>query len=134
MPRTWQHLIIMRSPRQKTPRRCTLSIPLTPEQREDLDWRAGRKPVSTYVRERLFAANDNGPHAKATRRSAPTKETARALAALGPTAHALRSLAQGIASGVVPVSPDTEAAIRKAYGDIAALKALLMKALRIREG
>lgn len=133
MPAAWHHLVIMGSPRQKTTRRYTLSIPLTPEQREDLDWRAGRKPVSTYVRERLFAANDNGTPAKATRRSAPTKETARALAALGPTAHALRSLAQGIASGIVPVSPDTEAAIMKAYADMTALKALLMKALRIRE-
>lgn len=116
--------------------RRILSVPLSPEQKEELARRAGREPVSAYVRERLFPANDNDPAGKPARSRAPVKDAAalaRLLALLGPAASALKDIAHRIASGLLPFEPDTEAALRKACADIAEMKKHLMKALGIRE-
>lgn len=116
----------------KQPRRRILSVPLSPEQRAELELRAGRQPISAYARAQLFAANDNNKPTKIPR-SHPAKAIPQALANLGPSATALKQIASGIASGVVPLSPDTEVAIIKACHDIADMKSMLMKALGIPE-
>ncbi len=131
---------MIREPRPITrpakPRKI-LSVPLSPEKHAELERRAGRQPVSTYVRELIFPANDNAPARKQARLGRGTqKDTvalASALASLGIMAQVLKQLAQGISSGILPFEPDTEAAILKACRDIAEMKALLMKALGIRE-
>lgn len=101
----------------------------------ELARRAGRLPVSAYARGQLFPANDNAPVAKPRPRS-PVKAafTAKVLATLGPIHTSLNAIADGLASGLLPFTPDTEAAVLKACADIAAMKSLLMKALGIREG
>lgn len=125
-------------PRPKSDKtRHILSVPMTAEQRADLDALAGAKPLSAYVRERLFAANDNNAApTKTARRKRTRKEEAAlstALAVLGETAQAMRSLRHDIACGIRPLSPDTEASILNACADIDEMKALLMKGLGIRE-
>ena len=123
-----------RTTRPKT--RVLLSVPLSTEQKVELARLAGAKPVSAYARERLFPANDNEAPAQPARTRAPAKDTAalaKALALLGPVSSVLKSLAHAMASGALPFSPNTEAAILKACADITETKALLMKGLGIRE-
>jgi hypothetical protein len=117
-----------------TKSRHILSVPLSPEQMAALVQRAGNMPVSAYARRQLFPANDNVPLTKPRPRSpVKTAFAAKVLAMLGPIHTSLSALAHGIASGLLPFGPDTEAAILKACADIAAMKPLLMKALGIRE-
>ncbi len=118
--------------------RTILSVPLSPEQRAELEARAGRQPLSAYARGQLFPANDNEPRPTPPRRSGPVKDhaaLAKLLAGIGKSdmASSLRSLSETARTGALPVTPETEAALQKASADIAAMKALLMKALGIRE-
>lgn len=114
--------------------RHILSVPLSPEQMADLSHRAGRKPLSAFVREHLFPANDNTPPKPARPRQAELPAfSAKVLALLGPVSTTLKSIANSIASGVLPFAPDTEAAVLKACADIAEIKSLLMKTLGVRE-
>lgn len=112
--------------------RHILSVPISPEQVALLSHRAGRKPLSAYAREQLFPANDNAPKVKRPR-ALPANQAAKALALLGPTSTSLKAISQAMASGLLPFAPDTEAAVLKACTDVAEIKALLMKALGIRE-
>lgn len=114
--------------------RQILSVPFTPEQMADLARRAGKRPLSAFVREHLFPANDNALPKPA--RPKPTELAAfaaKVLAVLGPVSTTLKSIAHAMASGVLPFAPDTEAAVLKACADIAEIKTLLMKALSFRE-
>ena len=119
--------------------RVLLSVPLKPDQRAELLRRAGRQPLSTYVREQLFAANDNAPSKdRQKRHSAPVKDHAaltELLARLGKldAAASLANLARLARLGALPVSPETEAALLQACADIAFIKSLLMKALGVRQ-
>jgi hypothetical protein len=119
---------------KKTKARRTLSVPLTPEQIADLARRAGKRPLSAFVREHLFPANDNTrPKPARPRRAELAAFAAKVLALLGPVSTTLKSIAHAMASGVLPFAPDTEAAVLKACADIAEIKSLLMKALGVRE-
>ena len=117
--------------------RRLLSVQLSPEQYSELEGRASRQPLSAYARDQLFAANDNQPPATARPRSKTSDKDTVALtgvlAVIGPMAQTLKQLAQGIASGILPFSPDTEAALLAACHDIAEIKSLVMRALGIRE-
>lgn len=119
--------------------RKLLSVPLSPERHAELERLAGRQPVSAYVREQLFPANDNAPASKRQPRGmAPVKDhaaLAKILAAMGKSdaGSSLRAMTHLARMGALPITPETEAAILKACADIADMKALLMKALGIRE-
>lgn len=124
------------SPQKHKPAKARhiLSVPFTPEQIADLARRAGRRPLSAFVRDHLFPANDNdAPKAARPRSAEKVAFAAKNLALLGPTYTALKTIAHAIASGLLPFSPDTEAAILKACADIEEMKAVLMKALGVRE-
>lgn len=128
---------MMREPRansRKHKTRLILSVPMSPEQMAQLAHRAGGKPLSAYTREQLFPANDNTA-GKIVRPRSPMNAdfAAKVLASIGPVATALHSIAHGIASGLLPYAPDTEAAVLKACADIVEMKAVLLKALGIRE-
>lgn len=130
---------MIRKPRPTTkpasPRKI-LSVPLPLDMHARLEERAGRQPLSAYVRDQLFPANDNEAPRKTARSRSSVKDAAAlagALALLGPVSTALKSLAHASASGLLPFAPDTEAAVLKACADIAEIKALLVKALGIRE-
>lgn len=117
--------------------RSILSVPLSPEQRAELNARAGRRPVSAYARGVLFAANDNARPSHA-RGAAPVRDhaaLAQVLAKLGTSesASSLRDLSRLAKLGALPVTPETEAAIQKACADTLEIKILLMTALGIKE-
>lgn len=113
--------------------RHILSVPLSPEQLADLSHRAGRKPLSSFVRDELFPANDNTPKRTRPRPTQKTNLAAEVLGKLGLAKDALNIIAHSIASGLLPFAPDTEAAVLKACADLAEMKSILMKALAIRE-
>lgn len=119
-------------------KRTILSIPVTPEERTDLDRRRGKAPLATYARNCLFPANDNAKAAsRRARRQAGTDDAVHAaiLAKLG-SANIRRNLddmARLARLGALPVTPETEAALQQACCDVAEIKSLLMKALRVRE-
>ena len=119
--------------KQRKARRI-LSVPFSPEQLADLARRAGKRPLSAFVRDHFFPANDNTPPKPL--RARPTELAAfaaKVLALLGPVSTTLKSIAHAMASGVLPFAPDTETAVLKACADIAEIKSLLMKALGVRE-
>ena len=114
------------------------SLRLTPEERRELQDRAGRQPLGVYIRERLFAdQGEKGKRKRATRRPAVQDEQALAqvLALLGQSrlASNVNQLARAANTGSLPISPDIEAALCAASADVATIKTLLMRALGIRE-
>jgi len=114
--------------------RQILSVPFTPEQVAELVRRAGKRPLSAFVRAQLFPANDNArPKPVRPRPAEKVAFAAKVLALLGPVSTTLKAIAHAMASGVLPFAPDTEAAVLKACADIAEMKTLLMKALGVRE-
>jgi hypothetical protein len=125
---------MMPAERPSKKHRHILSVPFTPEQMADLARRAGRRPLSAFVRDHLFPANDNNPPKPLLARPAEQAAfAAKVLAVLGPVSTTLKSIAHAMESGVLPFAPDTEAAVLKACADIAKMKTLLMKALGVRE-
>lgn len=118
--------------------RCIISVPVSPEQKAELERRAGRRPISAYARDTLFPANDNTPVKPRGSGRAPNKDRASMAAALAKigqsdVAQNLRALTHLAKIGALPISPETEAALIKASADIADIKAHFMKALGIRE-
>ena len=110
------------------------SFRLSTEERAELEARANGQPIGSYVREYLFAANDN----RARPRRVPSKDhvaPATVLAKLGQSglAASLRDIAKASQIGALPVSPELEAELHEACRDVAAMKSLLMKALGIEE-
>ncbi len=99
-----------------------------------MEARANGQPIGSYVREYLFAANDNRPPP----RRAPSKDQAALAAVLAKLGRAdfassLREIARAARIGALPVAPELEADLHQACRDMAAMKALLMKALGIQE-
>lgn len=112
-------------PKKKT---NSLSIRLSFQQRKQLETKAGKTPLSTYVRNRLFSKSQQGTNED-------QKHLAQILAKLGQSnmaAH-LREFTQQARSGSLALTPETITQLDQACTDIAAIKSILMKALRIKE-
>lgn len=111
------------------------SVRLTRREREQLGRAAGDMPVGAYIRARLFNS-DNGESLASDRAPADRRNlAAQILAKLGSSelSASLRDLAEAARLGALQASPETEQALRSAVRDVAAMKALLMAALRIKE-
>jgi len=121
-------------PNDDTPR--PFSLRLSAEQRRALETRAGTLPLGEYIRSRLFS---DDPRPEPVRRHPrPVKDhkaLAEVLARLGASrlASNLNQLARAANAGALPVTPETEAALRQACADIAAMRAALMRALGFKE-
>jgi len=121
----------------KTPvRRRKIDLRLSEAERAALEVRAGRQPLGAYIRTQLFAANDNTPP---RRFRGISKEDRKLLAAvlarlgrsgLPDTLHELREAAR---SGSVLLDPATMAKLEQACAETAAIKSMIMRALRIKE-
>ncbi|WP_138511592.1 hypothetical protein [Maricaulis alexandrii] len=85
--------------------------------------------VNAYVNFKLF--EQGLPERKSTIKAI----AAQILALLGASGigPAIRSMAQAVEQGALPLDPETQASIRAACADIAVIKSLLMKALGIKE-
>lgn len=112
------------------------SLRLTHEERARLFAAAGRKPVGAYIRERLF-----GDEAAPRKRqgNSPIKDheaLGRVLGALGASrlSSNLNQLAKAVNTGSLPVTPETEADLKKACREVSAMRADLLRALGISPG
>ncbi|GMG84957.1 hypothetical protein LNKW23_41730 [Paralimibaculum aggregatum] len=111
-----------------------MSLRLTEAERARLERDAAGRSLSAHIRERLFgqaAAPRQG------RNRAPVKDhhaLARVLSQLGRTGLAkdFETLADAADDGILRLTPETEAAIRQACTDIAAIRRDLIAALGLK--
>jgi hypothetical protein len=110
------------------------SLRLSAAERAVLVERANGVPLSAYIKHVLF-----GEDAPILRRQRPATADqallAKVLAALGASrlASNLNQLAKEANIGTLPVTQETEDDLRRACGDIAEMRALLMTALGIQK-
>ena len=107
------------------------SIRLTFEERARLEKDAAGMSLGAYVRSRVF---DGSVPQRQTRGKFPVKDhiaLAQVLAQLGASrlSSNLNQLARAVNTGSLPVTPDTEADIRRACDDVRQIRMDLMKAL-----
>lgn len=112
------------------------SLRLTPQERLQLEKRAGAQSLGEYIRKCLFGAQSH--KLKSPRSQFPTTDKqslAKALALLGRSSlgSSMAKLAEAVHFGALPLSEETERALQEANADIATIKSLIMKALGIRE-
>lgn len=107
------------------------SLRLTFEERAALEQAAGDMPLGAYIRSQMF----QGKKARTRRRyKRPVKDhqaLGQLLGALGEArlANNLNQLAKAANTGSLPVTPETEKALREACAEIHQMRSLLMRAL-----
>ncbi|MEW8073541.1 MAG: plasmid mobilization relaxosome protein MobC [Candidatus Thiodiazotropha sp.] len=109
------------------------SLRLTFEERAALEKEAGNKPLGAHIRSKLFAGEE-APRRVRTRTRKPLEDDralARVLGELGKArlANNLNQLARAVNTGSLPVTPDTEAAIKEACAAVQDMRSDLMHAL-----
>lgn len=107
-----------------------LSVRMSRTERDALKERAGSDRISVFVRKQLF-----GKHAS-KRSGQPAKpQIAEILGKLGASGAlaALKDLSEAAHHGTLELDHDQTIQIEIACGDIAEIKSLLMRALRIKE-
>ena len=107
------------------------SLRLTHEERARLEAEAAGKTLGAYIRERLFGG-DVAPRRR--RGNSPVKDheaLGRVLGALGQSrlSSNLNQLAKAVNTGSLPVTPETEAGLKEACREVAALRDELLRAL-----
>lgn len=120
----------------KRKRPSPFSLRLTFEERARLESEARGMSLSAYIHWRLFNADQPPPR---QRGKVPVKDQealARVLALLGQSrlANNLNQLARAANIGALPVDPETEADLREAVADVAAMRAALIRALGLEDG
>lgn len=108
------------------------SLRLSPEQRIQLEQDAGDTPLGAYILAKVF----NGEAAPVRRGKRPVKDHQALAQALGKLGHSrlssnLNQLAKAAHTGSLPVTPDTEAAIKEALAEIHEIRRLLLEALNL---
>ncbi|TVQ82920.1 MAG: plasmid mobilization relaxosome protein MobC [Micavibrio sp.] len=110
----------------------TFSLRLSPEERQELEMRAGRMPVGAYIRFILFEMPS--PRRK-TRKTNPDQNVLRELLTeLANTrlANNLNQIARACNRGQMQVTEETEAALKQAYKDIHDIRLQLLQALGLK--
>lgn len=107
------------------------SLRLSFEERARLERAAAGLPIGAYIRARLF---DGEIEPRRTRGKRPVKDQealGRVLGELGRSrlANNLNQLAHAANSGSLPVTPETEDALREACAEVRRIRADLVKAL-----
>lgn len=115
--------------RRKTP--PPFSLRLTADERARLERDAGTMAIGAYIRSRIF---DAGTIRRLTGQKRPVKDhqvLAQVLGKLGNAhlANNLNQLAKAANCGALPVSPETEEALRQACDEVRAMRQMLMRAL-----
>lgn len=116
----------------KATRPAPFSLRLKENERADLLMRAAGLPLGFYVKQVLFADTAR-PARKPKAVLADHALLSRVLAGLGGSrlASNLNQLAKAVHQGVLPVTDETEAELRRACGEIAEMRAVLLAALGI---
>lgn len=107
------------------------SLRLTYGERARLEAQAGDLPLGAYIRDRLLG-DDAAPRKR--RGNSPVKDKealAQVLGALGQSrlASNLNQLAKAVNTGSLPVTPETESDLQKAFADVSAMRNDLLRAL-----
>lgn len=106
------------------------SIRFTFEERARLDAERGRKPLSAYIREKLFG-DDASPRRRPGYRPVEDAEAfGRVLGALGSSRLSanLNQLAKAVNTGSLPVTPETEAELQEACRAVIEMRDDLLRA------
>lgn len=124
----------MNMPNDTKKRAPPFSLRLSAPERAALAASAGGMALGAYVRSRLFGRD--GVPLDAGGRTMDGQALARLLAALGQSKLAgnLADLAEAARIGTLPVTPDTETALRAACATIQQMRTDLLKALGRRAG
>lgn len=118
------------------------SLRLSFEEREQLEREAGDMPLGAYIRWRLFGNGQGAAGSSATRPRVRTRRVVADQQALGQLlaklgearlANNLNQLAKAANTGSLPVTPETEAELRAAYGEVQAMRRLLLRGLGAQE-
>ena len=112
------------------------SLRLSHQERRSLQARAGGEPLGSFIRSHLFASEERIRCPMRHWSSADEQiALAQILALLGQSniAQNLDDLAQALRSGSLPLPSEIETLVYAAHLDIAEIKSMLMKALRIKE-
>ena len=109
------------------------SLRLTFDERAALEKDAGNKPLGVYIRAKLFDGEE-APRKVRTRTRKPVEDEralGRLLGELGKArlANNLNQLAKAANTGSLPVTLDTEKALRDACAAIQDMRSLLLRAL-----
>lgn len=126
----------MNEPSGKTSKSSTprpFSLRLTLEERIALEMGAGSKPLGAYIRAKLFEGEE-APRKVRTRTRKPVQDEralGQLLGELGKArlANNLNQLAKATNTGSLPVTPDTEKALREACAAVQSMRSLLLRAL-----
>jgi hypothetical protein len=107
------------------------SLRLTFEDRQRLEAEAGDMPLGAFIRKQLLG---DGAAQRKRKGNSPVRDKAalaRVLGALGQSrlSSNLNQLAKAVNTGSLPVTPETEADLKSACREIAALRADLLRAL-----
>ena len=110
------------------------SLRLTFDERAILERAAGDSPLGAYIRKRLLNGEEAPRKKSKKRKKRPIKDhkaLGQLLAELGKSklANNLNQLARASNTGSLPVTPDTERALRNACADVQEMRNLLMRAL-----
>lgn len=122
-----------KSPKRK--RIAPLSIRVTKDEREFLVKLAGKLPVSTYIKQRLFCANDNVAPSLPTNSQFSKKQLLAQI--LGKLAKlevfaVFKAILSLVENGQTNLKPETEAALQQACRDIGDIRRMLIEALGIK--
>jgi len=123
------------SPAKPAKRRLKLtpvSVRLTADEKAKIKRDAAGQPLSAYIRECVLQTGASSDAFLSSRNRKP--ELVRVLAALGRSnlARDFEELSFAVRDGTVQLSAESEAALRQACADIAAMRRDLLKALGLR--
>lgn len=118
---------------ERKPFPAPFSLRLTFEERATLEAAAGDVPLGSYIRLRLLGENVTQQRRQHRTPKHDQEALGRVLGALGQSklANNLNQLARAANSGSLPVTPDTERAIRQACYDVQKMRVELLKALGV---
>lgn len=112
------------------------SLRLTREERAALNKAAGKTPLGTFIKDRLF--DDGLMPRRSNRRSSLNDRAALAkvLAALGASrlSSNLNQIAKAVNMGALPVSPELEDDLQRACLQVREMRDLLLHALKVGQG
>lgn len=123
----------------KASKTVPFSIRLTPAERQELERRAGKRPIGLYARERLFGHIERDiRRLRAKRSTAPSIDKAALAQVLGllgksDDERSLKQIGEAAQIGALPLTQDVQERIEQACRDIAVIKSTLMRALGINE-
>lgn len=112
-------------------RPAPFSLRLTPEERAQLEDKAGSMPLASYIKSVVLS--DDAPQYRKTRKP-PVEEQkllAEVLARLGQSRQSnnLNQIAKHLNQGTLIVAPDLEEDLKRAVAEVAWMRMMLMQAL-----